>query len=77
MNSTVQTARPKASQPLEAANNPAAQLKIETVQALTGLARSTIYRYMREKDFPGPVRQGHRCTRWRAGDVTAWLESAK
>ncbi|PZQ77801.1 MAG: hypothetical protein DI563_02500 [Variovorax paradoxus] len=64
-------------QPLESANNPAALLRFSTVQALTGLSRSTIYTRIREKAFPEPVKLGARCTRFRARDVTAWLESAK
>jgi len=64
-------------QPLESANNPAALLRFSTVQALTGLSRSTIYTRIREKTFPAPIKLGTRCTRFRAGDVTAWLESAK
>lgn len=67
----------KAAQPLESANNPAALLRFSTVQALTGLSRSTIYSKIREQAFPQPIKLGTRCTRFKAGDVTAWLEAAK
>lgn len=60
-------------QPLEAANNPNALLKFSTVTALTGLSRATLYRMLAEKRFVDPVRLSARCTRFRAGDVTAWL----
>lgn len=62
-------------QPIESANNPAALLRIATVQALTGLSRSTIYAKVAAGTFPAPIKQGTRCTRFRAGAVTAWLES--
>jgi len=71
------TALPRTTQPLESANNPAALLRFSTVQALTGLSRSTIYSKIRDQAFPQPVKLGTRCTRFKAGDVTAWLESAK
>jgi prophage regulatory protein len=60
-------------QPLEAAKNPAALLKMATVTALTGLSRATIYRLLAEKRFIQPVRLSARCTRFRAGDLAAWL----
>lgn len=61
------------SQPLEAARIPDALLNIKTVGALTGVSVCTIYRREAEGTFPAAVRLGKRCTRWRAGDVTAWL----
>lgn len=66
----------RATQPIESATNPAALLRLSTVQALTGLSRSTIYTRIRAKTFPEPIKLGTRCTRFRAGDVTAWLEAA-
>lgn len=62
-------------QPLEVANHPDAQLMLETVIALTGRSSSTLYRMMAAGQFVQPIRHGKRCTRWRAGDVTAWLRA--
>ncbi len=59
-------------QPLEAATLPQALLKVRTVAAITGLSPASIYRKL-ATGFPQPIRMGARCTRWRAGDVTAWL----
>jgi len=64
-------------QPIESANHPAALLRLATVQALTGLGRSSIYAKVKAQTFPEPLRQGTRCTRWRAADVNRWLESVK
>lgn len=65
----------KAQQPLHAAEVDDALLKCRTVQALTGLSEATIYRKVAARVFPQPIRLGARCTRWRAGDVTAWLRA--
>jgi len=61
-------------QPIEAATHPNALLRNTVVQALTGQSRSTIYAKVAAGTFPAPVKLGARCTRWRAADVTAWLE---
>jgi prophage regulatory protein len=54
-----------------------ALLRIDLVKALTGLSRTTIYTRMAEDPptFPKAIRQGKRCTRWRAGDIRAFLQS--
>ena len=64
-------------QPIESAGHPAALLRLATVQALTGLGRSSIYSRVKAQTFPEPLRQGTRCSRWRAADVNRWLESVK
>ena len=50
-----------------------ALLKIQTVIAVTGRSESSIRRLVAAGSFPAPIKDGVRCTRWRAGDVTAWL----
>lgn len=65
--------RARAQQPLHAAQVAEALLRLRTVEAITGLSRSTIYAKLRTREFVEPVRIGARCTRWRAGDVQAWL----
>lgn len=62
-------------QPLGAADNPDALLNVATVGALCGMGRSTILQAERDGKFPQAVRMGTRCTRWRAGDVTDWLQA--
>lgn len=63
-----------AKQTVEAALNPHALLRIGVVSQLTGWSEPSIYRKVREKKFPAPVKDGARCTRWPAGVVTAWLQ---
>ena len=45
------------------------------VERIAGLSRSSIYRLMQEGEFPKPVRVGPAAVRWRASDITAWIES--
>ena len=66
---------PHKAQPLSAADHPDALLQVATVSALTGRGVSTIHSMVRAQKFPAPIRNGLRCTRWRAGDVTAWLKA--
>lgn len=49
-------------------------LRMPTVIRVTGLARSTIYRLIAEKRFPGPVRLGERAVAWRRADLARWSE---
>ena len=50
-------------------------LRRREVEKITGMSRSSIYRLMQEKEFPRPVRVGPAAVRWRASDITAWIES--
>ena len=50
-------------------------LRRREVEKVTGLARSSIYRYMQEGNFPRPLRVGPAAVRWKASDITDWLES--
>ena len=45
------------------------------VEKRCGLARSSIYRKMREGTFPTPLQVGTRAVRWPESEITAWLES--
>ena len=65
--------RGRAKQPLHAAQIAEALLRLSTVESITGLSRSTIYAKLKAGSFVEPVRLGVRCTRFRAGDVQAWL----
>ena len=67
-------ARKDASQPLHAAQLADALLKIQTVTALTGLSSSSVYRLVAAGELK-PIKRGSRCTRFRAGDITAWLRA--
>ena len=50
-------------------------LRRREVEEITGMSRSSIYRLMQSGEFPPPVRIGPAAVRWRASDITGWLES--
>lgn len=62
-------------QTIDALRIPEALLKIQTVTAVTGLSESSIRRKISIGEFPAPVKDGPRCTRWVAGQVSQWLRS--
>jgi prophage regulatory protein len=66
---------PHKPQPVAAAECDNALLQFATVSALAGIGRSTIYQKVAEGTFPQPIKLGLRCTRFRAGDITAWLKA--
>ncbi len=65
----------RAFQTIQALHIPEALLKIQTVTAVTGMSESTIRRRVAEGKFPAPVKDGTRCTRWVAGQVSNWLRA--
>ncbi|MEM1149947.1 MAG: AlpA family transcriptional regulator [Pseudomonadota bacterium] len=48
-------------------------LRRPEVEALTGLARSTLYLHIKQGRFPSPVQIGPRAVGWRHSAVAAWL----
>ena len=60
-------------QSLHAVQIPDALLKMRTVVEVTGLSESSIRRKLAEGKFPTPKKDGSRCTRFVASDVTNWL----
>lgn len=61
-------------QPLHAAQIADALLTLRTASAVAGLSAATLYRKAKtDPTFPRLVKMGQRCTRIRAGDLTAWL----
>jgi prophage regulatory protein len=63
-------------QPLHAAQIADALLTLRTAGAVGGMSVATIYRRAAsDPTFPKLVKLGTRCTRIRAGDLTAWLSA--
>ena len=63
-----------AAQPLHVVQVAEALLKLSTAAAVAGLSEATLYRKAKsDPTFPRLVKMGSRCTRIRAGDLTAWL----
>lgn len=50
-------------------------VRLKEVSNVTGLARSTIYKYVSEGNFPKPVPLGDRCVGWLESEVQAWIRA--
>ncbi|MCW3479545.1 AlpA family transcriptional regulator [Neisseriaceae bacterium JH1-16] len=48
-------------------------LRLKQVIDVTGLARSTIYKFIAEERFPKPVPLGDRCVGWLESEVQGWI----
>jgi prophage regulatory protein len=48
-------------------------IKLKQVMECTGLARSTVYKFMAEGQFPKPVKLGVRMVAWVETEVHAWV----
>jgi len=48
-------------------------IRLKEVIDSTGLARSTIYKYISENTFPKPVSLGDRCVGWVDSEVHDWI----
>ncbi|MCY4085650.1 MAG: AlpA family phage regulatory protein [Actinomycetia bacterium] len=50
-------------------------LNRKQVEERVGLARSTVYRRMRQGSFPLSIRVSQRAVRWSKSEVEAWVSS--
>ena len=48
-------------------------IRLTKVMDYTGLARSTIYKYIAEGTFPRPVSLGSRAAAWVESEVKEWI----
>ena len=58
-----------------AVRNTRALLRLQQVQALTGLSRSTLYKLISERNFPASIALAGRAVAWDSQAVDAWIES--
>ncbi|POR48220.1 AlpA family transcriptional regulator [Paraburkholderia eburnea] len=52
-------------------------LHLAGVVAVVGVKKNTIYKWLREKRFPAPVRLGENSVGWREADIEAWLAACE
>jgi len=55
--------------------SPGTLMRLPSVEAKTGLSKSEIYRRIREKSFPQPLKLGARAVAWSSAEVDAWIQS--
>jgi len=49
-------------------------IRIKEVMNRTGLARSTIYKYISEDNFPKPIKLGTRAVAWVESEIEDWMK---
>lgn len=49
-------------------------LRLKEVKAITGLGRSSIYKYMNTGNFPKSIQLGERAVAWISDEVDAWRQ---
>lgn len=48
-------------------------IRLPDVQALVGLSKATIYRYIKEGSFPKPRKIGSRAVAWATAEIDEWI----
>jgi prophage regulatory protein len=60
---------------MEPLSTPRKALRINSVIELTGVSKTHLYRLIREKKFPRPVKLSARVSVWDAALIDRWLSS--
>ncbi len=50
-------------------------LRMPQVMVVTGLSRTSIWRRLKEGDFPRPIRLGPNAVGWKLRDIELWIET--
>ena len=50
-------------------------IRLAQVKAMTGLSRSTIYKFMSHKQFPKQIKLGLKSSGWLLNEVDAWIQN--
>lgn len=50
-------------------------IKLKAVMDCTGLARSTVYKFIAEDRFPKPVKLGVRMVAWVESEIEEWIQN--
>lgn len=51
-------------------------IRIKDVMDRTGLARSTVYKYISEGRFPRPIKLGSRAVAWVESEIESWIQNS-
>ena len=50
-------------------------IRLKQVKAMTGLSRTTIYRFMSINEFPKQIKLGPKSSGWLLDEVDAWIQN--
>ena len=48
-------------------------LTVDEVMELLKVSRTTVYRFIRDRDFPCPIKVGPGCNRWPEAEIDDWV----
>ena len=48
-------------------------MRRRSVERMTGLSKSTLYRLIKKGEFPQPLRLTRKAVRWRREEINEWL----
>lgn len=54
-------------------NDEEPMLRRSSVERMTGLSKSTLYRLIKQGNFPPPLRLTRKAVRWRRDEINEWL----
>ncbi|MHB1609704.1 MAG: helix-turn-helix transcriptional regulator [Acidiferrobacter sp.] len=57
-------------------HQPPVLLRLPEVKRRTGLSRSTVYKWMKDGQFPARKHVGQRSVAWLEQDINRWIEGA-
>lgn len=52
-------------------------LRMPALTRHVGLSKATIYRLLRHRRFPKPIRLGERAVGWRLEDIDEWIDGRR
>jgi len=52
-------------------------IRIKTVMEITGLAKSTVWLWVKENKLPKPIKLSSRVTVWELSDIELFMKNAK
>ena len=58
----------------EGSNMATSILRLPDVKKRTGLSRSSIYEFMKQRHFPAQIVLGARCVGWIEGEIDEWIQ---
>lgn len=49
--------------------------RLPSALAITGLCRTSLYKHLKEGNFPEPVRLGARAVGWKESELAEWVQT--
>ena len=50
-------------------------LRLPQVVAITAIAKSTVWKWIKTNGFPSPIKLSPKCSAWKLSEVEAWMKN--